>query len=307
MIAVIGLNTAIDKLLDVDDLTRGLVIRARAVRAWPGGKGVHAAMCAAALGERVRLTGLVDAPHRASFDEALRARGVEFHAVNTPGPLRTCLAIRDRSGCITEILEPGPSIDAEVCETALRAALTACRDVKVAVFSGSLPPGMSSSTYRGLVSELANVRAVVDASGDLLRNAIEAGPYCIKPNRAEAEALTGTRLDSPAAAACAGRSLLARGVRLVVISLGAGGAIACWNNRAYHFAPPEVAAVNAVGAGDCLAGALAAGLARGDDLIDAVRLAIAAATAKVLSPEIGLVRRADIDALAPTIRVSVLL
>ncbi len=41
------------------------------------------------------------------------------------------------------------------------------------------------------------MRAVVDASGDLLRNAIEAGPYCIKPNSAQAEALTGPRLDSP--------------------------------------------------------------------------------------------------------------
>lgn len=304
MISVVGLNTAIDKLIDVDDLTPGRVIRAREIRAWPGGKGLHAAMCAATIGEAVRLTGLVDAPHRDAFADVLRAGAVEFHAIDTPGPLRTCLAIRDRSGCITEILEPGPSIPAEVCARALRAAVAACRGASVAVLSGSLPPGMSSTTYRELVSECSNTRVLVDASGDLLRSALEAGPYCIKPNRNEAEALAGAALDSPAAAACAARTLMARGVRLVVISLGAGGAVACWNDHhAYHFAPPQVAAVNAVGAGDCLTGALAAGLARGDDVIDAVRLAVAAGTAKVLSPETGCVRRADIDALVLSIRV----
>jgi tagatose 6-phosphate kinase len=304
MIAFVGLNTAIDKLIDVDELMPGRVVRAREVRAWPGGKGLHAAMCAATLGERVRLAGLVDASHRREFSDVLGACGVEFHAIETPGPLRTCLAIRDRSGRITEILEPGPSIDAEMCSRTIRAVVTACRDASVAVLSGSLPPGMSSSTYSELVSEFSNTRVLVDASGDLLRNAIEAGPYGIKPNRAEAEALTGATIDSPAAAARAARGLVTRGIRLVVISLGADGAVACWNNHVYYFAPPRVAAVNAVGAGDCLTGALAAGLARGDDIIDAVRLAVAAGTAKALSPETGLVRRANIDTLVAAIRVT---
>jgi tagatose 6-phosphate kinase len=304
MIAFVGLNTAIDKLIDIDDVTPGRVLRASAVRAWPGGKGLHAAMCAATIGEGVRLTGLVDAAHREPITDVLHACGVEFHSIETPGPLRTCLAIRDRSGCMTEILEPGPSIDAEVSARALRAAVTACRGASVAVLSGSLPPGMASTTYRELVSELSDTRVLVDASGDPLRLAIEAGPYCVKPNRTEAEALTGAALESPAEAARAARRLMASGIRLVVISLGADGAVACWNDHAYHFAPPQVTAVNAVGAGDCLTGALAAALARGDDIIDAVRLAVAAGTAKVLSPETGRVRRADIDALVPAIRVT---
>lgn len=304
MIAVVGLNSAIDKLIDVDELTPGRVVRAREVRAWPGGKGLHAAMCAATIGESVRLVGLVDGAHRNAFADLLGASGIEFHAIGTPGPLRTCLAIRDRSGCITEILEPGPSIDTEGCAMALHAVVNACRGASVAVLSGSLPPGMAPTTYRELVSDLSNTRVFVDASGDLLRSAIDAGPYGIKPNRTEAEALTGVTLDSAAEAVRAARMLMARGIRLVVISLGAGGAVACWSNHAYHFAPPQVAAVNAVGAGDCFTGALAAGLARDADIIDAVRLAVAAGTAKVLSPETGLVRRADIDALLPAIRVT---
>ncbi len=64
MIGVVGLNTAIDKLIDVDELVPGRVTRARDVRAWPGGKGLHAAMCAATIAKDVRLAGLVDGDSR---------------------------------------------------------------------------------------------------------------------------------------------------------------------------------------------------------------------------------------------------
>ena len=109
MIGVAGLNSAIDKLIDVDVLTPGHVLRTRVIHAWPGGKGVHVASCAAALDQPVRLTGLVDDGHREWFVAWLRARHVEFHAIDTPTPIRTCLAIRESAGRITEILEAGPA------------------------------------------------------------------------------------------------------------------------------------------------------------------------------------------------------
>jgi 1-phosphofructokinase family hexose kinase len=304
MIAVVGLNTAIDKLLDVDSLGQGLVVRAREVRAWPGGKGVHAALCAAVLDADVRLTGVIDAAHRESFTMWLGARGVEFHGIERAAPIRTCLAIRDRAGGITEILEPGAAIDADGCRDVFETALAGCERAGVAVLSGSLPPGMSPHTYRDLVGRLSGTRVIVDASGDLLRHALEARPFAVKPNRAEAEALTGITLDSPASAARGAQGLASSGIPLIVISLGAEGAVASWGGRAYHVSPPQVDALNAVGAGDCLVGALAAGVARGEEIVDALRLGVAAGTAKVLSAETGIVRREHIDAVLPATRVT---
>jgi 1-phosphofructokinase family hexose kinase len=303
MIAVAGLNSSIDKLLDVDTLTPGFVIRARAAHAWPGGKGAHVAMCAAALGEAVRLTGLVDEAHRELFIGWMRARRVDFHAIDMVPPIRTCLAIRDRHGSITEILEPGPALDAARCEAAFDAVVRVCRTARVAVLCGSLPPAMPGTTYGDLVRALPDTRVLVDASGDLLRHALGAAPYAIKPNRVEAQALTGMTIESPGSAARVARALMSTGVRLIVVSLGAEGAVACWNDRVCHVRPPEVAPMNAVGAGDCLLGALAAALARGDELVDALRLGVAAGTAKVLSTETGVVRRTDIDAVLPAVRV----
>jgi tagatose 6-phosphate kinase len=304
MIAVAGLNSAVDKLLEVDALTPGLVLRARDVRAWPGGKGVHVATCAAALDQPVRLTGLVDDAHREWFATWLRARAVDFHAIDTPTPIRTCLAIREPGGRTTEILEPGATIDTDIIEAAVHTVINVCRKASIAILTGSVPTGMSSDTYARVVAALTDTRVLVDASGDVLRQAIDARPFAVKPNQAEAEALTGKTIDSPAAAATAARLLLESGVRLAVISLGRQGAVACWSDQACHVEAGAVEVANEVGAGDCLLGALGAALARGDEIADALRLAVAAGTAKVLSPETGGVRRSDIDALLPSVRLN---
>lgn len=303
MIAVVALNSAIDKLLDIETLTPGGVLRAREARSWPGGKGAHVAACAAALGQSVHLTGLVDDAHRAWFAAWLTARDITFHPIDSPAPIRTCLALREPLGRITEILEPGPAVSSQVRDAAVGCAVDLCRTSEIAVLTGSLPPSMGDTTYADFVSALPRTRTIVDASGELLRHAIAARPFAVKPNRAETEALTGTRIDSPVTAAVAARALVQSGVHLAIVSLGAEGSVACWEDRACHVTTPPVDVVNSVGAGDCLVGGLAAALARNANIVDALRSGVAAGAAKVLSPDTGAVRREDIDRLLPAVRI----
>ena len=306
MITVGGFNTSLDTALEADELALGAVNRVRSARSWPGGKGLHVAVAAAALGEPVRLVGLIDAAHRREFEDVLGERGVEFQGVETSGRLRTCLAVRDRGGArITEILEPGPELD-ERTRQALRERFQAeAARSDVAVLSGSLPGGFEASTYGDLVraAREAGVRCLVDASGELLRQAVDACPYLVKPNREEAEALTGQIVDGPAAAARTARALAGRGVGVAVISLGGDGAVAAQGDRAWYgwVELPRVA--NPVGSGDCLLGGLAVALARGMDPASALRLGVACGSANALSPETGWVQRADIDALLPRVQV----
>jgi 1-phosphofructokinase family hexose kinase len=175
----------------------------------------------------------------------------------------------------------------------------------VAVLSGSLPLGFDASTYGGLVraAREAGVRCLVDASGELLRQAVDAGPYLIKPNREEAESLTGQIVDGPAAAARTARALAGRGVGVAVISLGGDGAVAAQGDRAWHGWVELPRVSNPVGSGDCLLGGLAVALARGMDLQSALRLGVACGSANALSPETGWVQRADIDSVLPRVQV----
>jgi 1-phosphofructokinase family hexose kinase len=262
------------------------------------------AMCAAVLGQKVRLVDLIDEARRETFTSWLRIRGVDFHGIDTGQPIRTCLAIRDKNGCITEILEAGPTIDADTWGTVIPTITSHCSDVPVAVLSGSLPPGAPASAYRDLVSQLSHVRVLVDGSGSLLRQALDARPFCVKPNREEAEALTSVAIDSPASAAVAARELVSAGVSLAIVSMGAAGAVACWQQRVCVISPPAVEARNPVGAGDCLLAGVAVALARGDTIENVLRLGVASGTAKVLSPDTGVVRREDIAAILPNVRLT---
>ena len=99
----------------------------------------------------------------------------------------------------------------------------------------------------------------------------------LKPNRMEAELLSGVRIRCDADAALAAQKLLETGLRQVYISLGADGLYAA--DREGHTARaacPKVQVANATGGGDAMAAALAAGIARGWPLEECARLAAGA-------------------------------
>ena len=98
------------------------------------------------------------------------------------------------------------------------------------------------------------------------------------PSREELTGLVG--YDEPGRAA---DELLAQGVRSVVVKLGADGAIVAGHGAAAQVAACPVDAVDTTGAGDAFCGGLAAGLAAGDTLPEAVRRGCVAASFAVTS------------------------
>jgi tagatose 6-phosphate kinase len=178
----------------------------------------------------------------------------------------------------------------------------------VAVLSGSVPRGFPEDVYARLVVALreSGVRCLVDASGGLLRAAVEARPFLIKPNRQELESLLGHGIEGVAEAATAARRLCARGVTMVVVSLGVEGALlaSADEGRVCHATAPPQPPGNTVGSGDCLLGGVAVGLARGLRLDEVLRLGVACGTANTLSAEHGYVRREHVDAVLPQVRTS---
>jgi ribokinase len=103
----------------------------------------------------------------------------------------------------------------------------------------------------------------------------------LTPNESEAELLTGIKVDSEAAAGKAAEKLRARGVQTVILTLGARGAFVATAEGRQLVPGFKVKAVDTTAAGDIFNGALAVALAEGRDLIQAVRLANAAAAISV--------------------------
>jgi tagatose 6-phosphate kinase len=305
VIVIAGFNSAVDKWMETDEVRIGEVLRVRGVRAFPGGKGLHVAAAVAELGERAHLVGIVDYSHHDLFHGFLRERGISFTGFPIEGELRTCIALRDAEGRITELLEPGPKVGSLTRDLLKRRFLELAREASLCVLSGSLPCGFPLPTYRDLLTELATfrVRSMLDASGETLRLGIGGRPFLVKANRDEASALCGTAVDDASAAARATAALASQGIPFAVVSLGAEGAVATFEGQTLHAMPPALIARNVIGAGDCLLAGLAVGLQRGFTPAEALRLGVACGAAKARSLETGFMRMADVETILPKIEL----
>ena len=99
--------------------------------------------------------------------------------------------------------------------------------------------------------------------------------YAIKPNRMEAEMLSGVTISTEQDVRRSAQILLDKGVQQVYISLSDKGIYAA--DRAGHtvrFPCPKVAAVNATGCGDAMTAAIAVGVLRGQTLEQSARFAM---------------------------------
>jgi 1-phosphofructokinase family hexose kinase len=304
VIVVAGFNSAIDRRIDIDAFVVNAVNRATTAVAEPGGKGVHVAKTIASLGAEVHLVGLVDDTHQAWFETTLRTRGVIFHGVTVPR-IRTCFAIREHDGRITELLEPGPTIDETTVKTLLATFRGLVAYADIAVLSGSLPPGCPDDTYAQLIvdARARGTRCRLDTSGDGLRAAIAAQPFLVKPNRDEAEMLCAASMTDANDVIAVLRKLARSGVTMPVVSMGAQGAYALVDDAVVHVAPPTVHAINPVGSGDCLIGGMAFAFARGDDCGSALLLGVACGAANAATHGTGCLSAMDVASLVSRARL----
>jgi 1-phosphofructokinase family hexose kinase len=302
MITVAGFNTAVDRSIRIDALLPGHVQRATHVTIHPSGKGLHVAQTIAALGEPVQLVGLINAVHRQRIGEHLQKRGVLFHGVEISGELRSNLALREASGRVTEILDPGMMIDASARQQLVDTLFRWVENSRCVVMSGSLPMGFPDDAYAQWVRML-DLPCLVDASGSALHHAADSGAHLLKPNRDEASELAGQPVTTIDDAVALAANLHARGISRPIVTLGEQGAVGFDGTDAWHASLVLDHHEHAVGSGDCFLAGVAVALARGGDLGDALRLGVACGAANAKHEEIGYVDRHLVDELYPQVRL----
>jgi 6-phosphofructokinase 2 len=84
---------------------------------------------------------------------------------------------------------------------------------------------------------------------------------------------------------------------ILVLSLGAGGALWVTASERERLASPAVRIKSSVGAGDSMVGGIVLSLAGGRPLREAVRFGVAAGAAAVMNPGTALCRREDVERL----------
>jgi 1-phosphofructokinase len=306
VIVTVTLNPALDKTLTIHGFRTGSTNRATVDRVGVGGKGINVARNLRRLGCEVVATGFLGSDDRHDTAAMLARDGIEADFVPVAGETRVNLKVFDSlTGVETEINEPGFVVPPEAI-VALSAKLHALASrASVMVFSGSLPPRVPPDLYAQLIALVGanGVRTVLDAAGAALAHGIRARPDLAKPNRAEAEDLLGTAVNDDESLADAARRILALGAQSVVVSLGAGGALAASAAGIWRARPPLVAARSTVGAGDAMVAALAWGMMQSRSAADSLRLATAVSCAAAAAS--GPFGTADeISALLPQVSIA---
>jgi 1-phosphofructokinase family hexose kinase len=304
MIVAVSANPSVDKLFEIERLVPGAIHRPSDFVQVPGGKGLNVARAAASLGADVRAVALLRGHAGRWIEEALSSEGVAGSFVWTTGETRASLSVADReTGGLTEFYENGTEVPVGAWPF-LEDAVSALLDARPWVtISGSLPPGSPEDGYARLVSLARAARApvAIDAAGEHLRRALDAGPDVVKVNVAEAAEVIGQattdREDAIAAASelrmLAGgeghAGVVTRGARGVVLSAPDGSH---WEGRLY------VRGRYPVGSGDSFLAGLVVALERRRPWPDAISLALGAAAANAEVPGAGRLEPSRVELLA---------
>lgn len=278
-------NAALDRTLLVPDFAVGRISRIKRGVVVPGGKGLNMMRAVKILGGQPLSMGLLGG-HTGRMVAALtREAGYQAEWTCFDGETRTCTIIANAEGVSTVINESGHikpadwrALAHDICRVAQSQAIGAI------CFCGSLPDGAPDDALADAVERLRALgkRVWVDTSGPALVDAIAAKAYAIKVNAHEFASVMDIDANCRAELARAARELLQSGIHIVVISLGAAGALLFSRSLTAQATPPRIKPVDPIASGDCLHAGIVTALARGASQEQALRSGVAAGTVNAL-------------------------
>ena len=301
MIYTVTFNPAIDYVVRLGNpLQPGAVNRAAGEDCVLGGKGINVSGVLAQLGVESVALGFIAGETGAWLERGLTAQGLRTDFIWLENGM-TRINVKIKAGQETELNGAGPNIP-ESAMQALETKLDALQKDDVLILAGSIPACLPQSTYERLLARLQGrgVRAVVDATQNLLLKVLPYKPFLIKPNNHELSEIVGHELTTDDEIVAAAAGLQAQGARNVLVSMAGDGALLLDENGAVHrIGCPKGKVVNSVGAGDSMVAGFVAGYLRTGDYRYALRLGTACGSATAFS--VGLATKEKINELLETI------
>ena len=301
MIYTVTFNPAIDYVVRLGNpLQPGAVNRAAGEDCVLGGKGINVSGVLAQLGVESVALGFIAGETGAWLERGLTAQGLHTDFIWLENGM-TRINVKIKAGQETELNGAGPNIP-ESAMQALETKLDVLQKDDVLILAGSIPACLPQSTYERLLARLQGrgVRAVVDATQNLLLKVLPYKPFLIKPNNHELSEIVGHELTTDDEIVAAAAGLQAQGAHNVLVSMAGDGALLLDENGAVHrIGCPKGKVVNSVGAGDSMVAGFVAGYLRTGDYRYALRLGTACGSATAFS--VGLATKEKINELLETI------
>ncbi len=250
----------------------------------PGGKGANQAVACARLGVPTRMIGRVgNDVFGAALRDSLAENGVDVQDVAVAATESSGIAAIAVDDAAENNIIVVPGANGTVGEEELGRLKVALPSAKILLLQLEVP--LEAVIAAAQMAHEAGVLVILDpAPARPLPDELYQYIDIITPNETETVVLVDFPIQTEVDAERAARILLQRGVRNVVIKLGAKGAFVS-DGVDFELRPSfVVTAVDSVAAGDAFNGALAVALAEGHAFMDAIQWGIAAGAFAVTQP-----------------------
>ena len=285
MIITVSLNPAMDKSVTVAGFTVDAVNRVLSSRVDAGGKAINVAKIAKVLGGEPLATGIIGGNAGRFFQQQLDEMGIRHDFVVSEHSTRTNTKITDNlRHTTTELNEPGAPVTEELLEQVWKKIDSVAKAGDTVVFAGANPPAMADDVLAKWIAALREkgVTTALDTVGEAMRLGIEAMPSTIKPNLAELSEIFGEELHYIRDIIAAGRQMLQKGIKRVVVSMGGDGALFMTKDQVLRAYGLKIELGSTVGSGDAMMAAILYFTEKGMAWEDAVRWSIATSAANAM-------------------------
>lgn len=285
MIVTVTLNPAIDKTMIVNDFTVSKINRVNLSYEDIGGKGINVSKVIKLLGGSTLATGFLGGDTGKKIKEFLCQNNISEDFVDTGINTRVNIKIIDpRLSTTTELNDRGLAIDLLYINKLKQKIMRYSKQSNFIVFCGSAPKDFDLDFYEELIKTAGRfTKVVVDADGEMLKKAIKAAPFMIKPNIEEFIGAFNLKEETNEAVIHYSRKIIHEyGVRYILISKGKEGSLLISEDKSYKAMPIQIEAKNTVGAGDSMLGSFLYRYEQDENIQEALKFGVAGGTAAVM-------------------------
>jgi len=298
-IITLTINPSLDKSTHFAKLVAEQKIRCEKPRYDAGGGGINVSKAIAKLGGSTTCVFTSGGSSGAMLEDLMEKEKLESIVIKTKNWTRENFIAFDTS-TQSQYRFGFPGNELFVDETDKIIEVVSKLDTNYLVISGSLNEGLPTDLYQKIAetAKASGIKVIVDTSGEALQKVLETGVYLIKPNIGELAKLIGIERLELLDVEKGAKNLVDKGAaEIVVVSLGAEGAILVSKDTTEFVPAPKVAKKSTVGAGDSMVGGMVWALSQNKSLKEVIQIGVCCGTAATMNEGTQLFKVEDVEKL----------
>jgi 1-phosphofructokinase family hexose kinase len=307
MILTVCPNTALDKIIFIDEWKTGTTIRTERVVPCVGGKGLNSAVVLHHLNVDSQSIGFFSGQIGKELLKVVNDYGFRVDPIWVDGNTRVSYVIAElKNKYHTHVITGELKVERKHITEFIRLFKIHLRNASYLICAGSLPKVIAKDFYYKLIkiSNSIGVPSLIDTQGDFMKEAMKANPDIIKMNWEEFQTTFGLKIEFIHDLVTYAKSIYHDyELNNLVITLSEKGILTITKNNIYLTKIPFQEPVNAAGAGDAVSSALAWKLSGGYSWQEALKWAGAVSAASVVTERTGDVSLDKMRSILPKVEV----